>query len=273
MKRWMALMITLLLLGMSYASAVPLLDGSSNFLTQAAGTKKTYRTDEASLTILALSSALPYLSNKSGALSTIKSYSEFLVEIQNRDGGWGYQRGDVSSVISTSYAVIGLAAAIDKAPQAFTEPEISIVKASAYSGTVFLRNAFNGEAWGFIPDSPSEVYPTAMALWALGERGYSYKDHEVAKAIEYLESVDAKTPAEIALTLIAYSSVGYTSPKTDEMLDTLKNLVLNEKLKTKDAALAVCISNFYILLFCKRLRDFRVFIFFSYIDFTFFIFY
>jgi len=246
MKKLVALMIISLMLGTGYVSAIPLLDGAANFLTQSAQVSPTERVDEAGMTLFALASLVGKLrEGDSSVIATIDEYSRFLVDAQNPDGGWGYYKGSISSVPSTAYAVIGLS----KVEQLLSSDKISIkpttVQASAYQGVVYLRNAFNGEGWGYVAGSPTEFYPTVMAVWALGVAGYGEKDYYVFKGVSYLENATPKDAREMALRLIAFYYVGHTSPRAMKDLSVLESEVLNGELKTKDMALAVYALSLY----------------------------
>ena len=246
MKKLVALMIISLMLGTGYVSAIPLLDGAANFLTQSAGASPTERVDEAGMTLFALASLVGKLrEGDSSVIATIDQYSRFLVDSQNPDGGWGYYKGSISSVPSTAYAVIGLS----KVSQLLSHNKISIkpttVQASAYQGVVYLRNAFNGEGWGYVAGAPTAFYPTVMAVWALGMAGYGEKDYYVFKGVSYLENATPKNAQEMALRLIAFYYVGHTSPHATKDLSQLKSEVLNGELNTRDMALAVYALSLY----------------------------
>ena len=246
MKKLVALMIISLMLGTGYVSAIPLLDGAANFLTQSASAAPTGRVDEAGMTLLALSSLVGKLrGDDSAVIGTIDGYSHFLVKAQNPDGGWGYYRGSVSSVPSTAYAVIGLSAVSELLGSQEITLSPTTVEASAYRGVLFLRKAFNGEAWGYVAGAPSDFYPTAMAIWALGMAGYTDKDYYVFKGIAYLENATPENAQEMALRLIAFHYVGHTSERALKDLSTLRSEVLNGELNTRDMALAVYALSLY----------------------------
>lgn len=246
MRKLVVLMMISLMLGAGYASAVPLLDGAANFLTQSASASHAGRVDEAGMTLLALSSLVGKLrGDDSAVIKVIDDYSRFLVDVQNSDGGWGYYRGSISSVPSTAYAVIGLSAVSELISTRGIVLSPSSVEASQYSGIIFLRNAFNGEAWGYVAGAPSEFYPTAMALWALGMAGYTEEDYYVFKGVDYLEKATPTNVQEMALRLIAFHHVGHTSERALNDLSLLKSEVLNGELGTKDMALAVYALSLY----------------------------
>lgn len=246
MRKLVALMIISLMLGTSYVTAVPLLDGAANFLTQSASAAPTNRVDEAAMTLLALSSLVGKLrEDDSVVIATIDDYSHFLVGVQNPDGGWGYYRGSISNVPSTAYAVIGLSSVSKLLGSGKIEIRPVTVESSEYRGITFLRNAFNGEAWGYVSGAPSDFYPTAMVLWALGVAGYTEKDYYVFKGINYLENATPENEREMALRLIAFHYVGHRSEKALRDLSILKTKVLDGELNTRDMALAVYALSLY----------------------------
>ena len=246
MRKLVALMIISLMLGTGYVSAVPLLDGAANFLTQSASAAPTDRVDEAAMTLFALSSVVGKLEeNDSAVIGTIDDYSNFLVRIQNPDGGWGYYKGSISSVPSTAYAIIGLSAVSKLIGSGEITISPATVEASEYRGIVFLRNAFNGEAWGYVPGAPSAFYPTVMAVWSLGVAGYTEDDYYVFKGVSYLENATPQNVQEMALRLIAFYYVGHTSEKALRDLSTLETKVLNGELNTREMALAVYALSLY----------------------------
>ncbi len=246
MKRFVVLMIISLMLGGTYVSAVPLLNGAANFLEQSASAASTGRIDEAGMTLFALAALMEKIQGEDrDAVSTVKEYSDFLIDSQNPDGGWGYFKGSVSSVPSTAYAVIGLSAVQKLVSSGRVQLPPASIGASSYRGIAFLRAAFNGEAWGYVQDSPSEFYPTAMALWALGMAGYTDKDYYVFKGISYLENATPQDTRDMALRLIAFHYVGHRSDDALKDLSELKSEVLSGKLDTKDMALAVYALSLY----------------------------
>jgi len=245
-KKLIALAVILIMVGTGYVSAVPLFDGVANFLTQSASAAPSDRVNEVAMVVFALSSLEGKLqgSNRSAAIETVENYSRFLVNVQNPDGGWGYYEGSVSNVPSTAYAVIGLSGAL-KFHSFVNAPTRILVQGAVWRGVSFLRRAFNGEAWGYIPGSPSEFYPTATALWALGAAGYDENDYYVFKGIQFLERVEPKNAEEMALRLIAFHYVGHESEKTARDLGSLEKKVLAGELNTRDMALAVYAISLY----------------------------
>lgn len=235
MKRAAAIVLMVIMMA-SYVSAVPLLEGAGNFLIQKTAVDPTNRIDEAGMTLLALTSLLDSYPNEAGIKEAIEYHARFLVENQNPDGGWGYYPNSPSDVISTSYALIGLSALSSAIESGKIYLDAFQVKGPVYRGAGFLKSAFNGEAWGYVKDSPTEFYPTVMALWALGVAGYSKDEYPISDALSYLESLNLDSAEEIALRLIAFHSLGYESPLIEGDLELLQKAVLEGSLSTKTLA-------------------------------------
>jgi hypothetical protein len=112
---------------------------------------------------------------------------------------------------------------------------IDNLNASIRGGEAFLMKSFNGDGWGYVPDSPTELYPTLLALWALGETGHRYgSSWVVERAIEYVDSMTELKPKELALKLIAFKSVGY--PPNETEVETCKELLSNPELGMDERA-------------------------------------
>lgn len=235
MKRAAAIVLMVIMMA-SYVSAVPLLEGAGNFLVQNTIVQPTNRIDEAGMTLLALTSLLDSYPDESGIKEAIEYHARFLVENQNPDGGWGYYPNSPSDVISTSYALIGLSALSSAIKSGKIYLEALPVEGPIYRGSGFLKSAFNGEAWGYVKDSPTEFYPTVMALWALGVAGYSKEEYPISDALNYLEALDLDSAEGVALRLIAFHSLGYESPLIERDLEILQKAVLEGSLSTKTLA-------------------------------------
>ena len=207
MMRRIVPVLLIMIMVLPYATAEPILDESTKFLLE--GREYMETTQQLSLSLIALASSYPAVENLT--ISDLDYFVDALLTRQNPDGGWGYYEGSVSNVVDTSYAVI----ALKKALAVYEGDRASSISHAIKRGVEFLVNSYNGEGWGYVPNTLTEFYPTVMAVWALGENGYS-KDHPyIQSAIKYLEKVE---PHEIrrgefvALKLLAYHAVGYISP-------------------------------------------------------------
>ncbi|WP_258083208.1 prenyltransferase/squalene oxidase repeat-containing protein [Thermococcus thermotolerans] len=228
MKKVLALvMIVLMLIPAVSAGAI---DGSARFLKDAA--KSTQQTREISLAIMALSVGASDLNwDITPDLVTLVNS---MLSYQNPDGGWGLYPGETSNVLDTAYAVIALKRAY---PHLKTMERLEI-KSALNRGLSYLLSAENKAGWGYVPGTPSSCYPTLLAIWALGENGYSYNSRVVRNAVEYVENATCEIPEyeALALRLIAYHSIGYQV--SNETLETVKELLLNEdSLKMKERAM------------------------------------
>ncbi|MCP4583661.1 MAG: terpene cyclase/mutase family protein [candidate division Zixibacteria bacterium] len=112
-----------------------------------------------------------------------------LVDMQNTDGGWGYQKHYVSNVLETALAIKALVAA------SYVDPDPSVLTPA---GT-FLANSQNNPpplgdyGWGFVSGSVSRVLYTAHAVTALSAlqdnyTGYDFSD-QIDDAFVWLDEV------------------------------------------------------------------------------------
>ncbi|EHR79170.1 hypothetical protein OCC_01534 [Thermococcus litoralis DSM 5473] len=205
MKRVVPVLLVVMMI-LPYAGAVPILDSSVRFLLQ--GEEYAETTEEMSLSLLALTMSYGMASNLS--IDNITSIAYSLLYRQNEDGGWGYYEGSTSNVVDTSYAIIALKSAISLYERG-TSPYRDISNAVT-SGIRFLLNSYSVNGWGYVPNTLPEFYPTVMAIWALGENGYSAENENIKNAVEFLENVEKTELREgkaLALRILAYKSVGY----------------------------------------------------------------
>ncbi|WP_087036058.1 prenyltransferase/squalene oxidase repeat-containing protein [Thermococcus litoralis] len=210
MKRVVPVLLIVMMI-LPYAGAVPILDASTKFLLE--GKEYMETTQQLSLSLIALASSYPAVENLT--ISDIEYFVDALLARQNPDGGWGYYEGSVSNVVDTSYAVI----ALKKTLAVYEGNKRSLIYNAVERGVDFLVDSYNGKGWGYVPNTLTEFYPTLMAVWALGENGYS-KDHPYIKsAIEYIEKTEPygiRKGEAVALKLLAYHAVGYVSPGVRE---------------------------------------------------------
>lgn len=231
MRRIFSLALILLMI-IPYASAVPILDASSRFLIESKDYLET--TQEISLSLMALISS--YSTAENLTKEDIEPFVEELLERQNSDGGWGYYEGSISNVVDTSYAVIALKFALTIYQAG--EKEYKETSSALKKGVRFIVDSYSINGWGYVPNTLSEFYPTLMAIWALGENGYSVEDEKIRSAIEYLEGVKKtglREGEEVALKIIAYTSVGYKVEK--QLIERAWELANSEDTTTKEKAL------------------------------------
>ncbi|WP_175060138.1 prenyltransferase/squalene oxidase repeat-containing protein [Thermococcus sp. 2319x1] len=206
MKRVVTVLLVVMMI-LPYAGAVPILDASTRFLLE--GKEYMETTQQLSLSLIALASSYPAVENLT--MSDIDYFVDALLTRQNPDGGWGYYEGSVSNVVDTSYAVI----ALKKTLAVYEGNKRSLILNAIERGVDFLVDSYNGKGWGYVPNTLTEFYPTLMAVWALGEMGYSKEHPYIKSAIEYLEKTESygiRRGEAVALKLLAYHSVGYVSP-------------------------------------------------------------
>jgi len=224
MKRIFSLVLILLMV-IPYVSAVPILDASTRFLTE--GKDYMDSTQEISLSLMALGSSYSIAENLTKENITL--FVEELLERQNSDG---------------SYAVIALKRAIDLYyPNEDTYRKIS---KALENGLDFISGSYTLNGWGYIPNTLPEFYPTVMALWALGENGYTEKSRYVDEAIAYLESAESMEISEakvVGLKILAYKSVGHQVPES--LIEKAWELVNSEAITIDERALLTYVLTTY----------------------------
>lgn len=237
MKKVLALiLVVLMLIPVISASTI---DGSARFLRDAANSTK--QTREISLALMALSGAVDDLTSGVIINPNIESLVETLLTNQNPDGGWGFYPGETSNVLDTAYAVIALKKAY---PYLGTEERLK-VRSAIERGISYLILAKNQNGWGYVPETPTSCYPTVVAIWALGESGYTYNSQTVRDAIKYLENASCEISdyEALALKLIAYHSTGY--PVDKETIDEVKDVLLNGEITMKERAMLTYVLVLY----------------------------
>ncbi|HII67519.1 MAG TPA: terpene cyclase/mutase family protein [Thermococcaceae archaeon] len=239
MKRIFSLILILLMV-IPYVSAVPILDASTRFLTE--GKDYMDSTQEISLSLMALGSSYSIAENLTKENITL--FVEELLERQNSDGGWGYYEGSISNVVDTSYAVIALKRVID-----LYYPNENIyrkISKALENGLNFISKSHTLNGWGYIPNTLPEFYPTVMALWALGENGYTEKSRHVNEAIAYLESAESMEISEakaVGLKILAYKSVGHQVPES--LIEKAWGLVNSDNITIDERALLTYVLTTY----------------------------
>jgi len=226
-KVLVSVMIVLMLIPAVSAGTI---DGSVMFLSDAAASTK--QTREISLAIMALSQASSDV--EWDITPDLTNLVRSLLDHQNPDGGWGLYPGETSNVLDTAYALI----ALEKAYPHLETMERLTVRSAINTAISYLITSKNDDGWGYIPGTPTSCYPTLVAIWALGEEGYSYNSQVVRNAIKYVETASCEIPEyeALALKLIAYHSTGYpVDTETIEMVRTL--LLKDEGLKMKERAM------------------------------------
>lgn len=156
-----------------------------------------------------------------------------LIENQNPDGGWGLYPGEPSNVLDTAYAIIALRRAVAYLNPPFNTKALIVLR----RGVKYIVSANNGASWGYIPKSSSSCYPTLVAVWALGENGYSFQRNIIKRAFSYINNTkncELSQNERIALELIARY---YTkAPVNNKTIEVAKS-ILQENLPTKERAM------------------------------------
>ncbi|AEC52826.1 hypothetical protein PNA2_1912 [Pyrococcus sp. NA2] len=210
-------MLILLIITATPASAINMLDYSVDMVKKMGELSKT---KDLSLMIFALSLAF----NRSENLTTedVWKLVDLLIERQNSDGGWGYFYGSISSVPDTSFALIGLS----KAKGVFyndINKRVKIEKA-VRRGIIYLKEAFNGEGWGYLPGMPSDYRSTLLAsaaLSMLGE-GLSY----VSESYNVIRDEIPDDPFMVYLWILVTKTV--TGEIPEKAIEKLKEMRKDE---------------------------------------------
>ncbi len=207
MKRRALKLIPIILIGLIVLApltmALSITEGSVNFLREFGDSSGQIR--GLSLSIVALAEASGKVNQD--LTPKIRELTRELISYQNPDGGWGYFPGSVSNVLDTSYALI----ALSKAQKYFEGiDDFFTVDDARKSGIQFLLNSRTGNAWGYVSESIPMFYPTVLALWALGENGYSSSNPVVSSAIDTLDDLPMYLDeyTALGLRLIAFKAVG-----------------------------------------------------------------
>jgi hypothetical protein len=202
---------------------------SANFLISMVD--KTDRVQDISLTLMALA----YSSRGLGGTvdEEVNALALKLVESQNPDGGWGYRLGQASDVLDTSYAVVALL----KAKPLVEADKSRFVRDSIDRGVSYLLSAEGEDGWGYVSNTAPSFYPTAMALWALGEYGYSYVYPFIKGPILFLNYLTPEIPNNeaLALKVIAYNAVEY--PVDNSTVERIIDLLYSGNLTMKERAM------------------------------------
>ncbi|WP_456453735.1 prenyltransferase/squalene oxidase repeat-containing protein [Thermococcus sp.] len=233
MKRAITL-ILLIIMVVPYANvgAVPVLQGSTQFLVTSYN--RISRTQELSLVIMALNSVKG--KTEVDVSPVLDELTRKLLLWQNEDGGWGYYPNSPSDIVDTSYALIALARVKGMYMQG--QDVYSSIIGAIDKGRRYILDSRGENGWGYVPDTAEACYPTLMAVWALGELGYTWKDQRIEGSIDYLNHITScELPEDEAfgLKLIAYRAVGY--PVDNSTLKQLKEKLFNETPSTEARAI------------------------------------
>ncbi len=223
------ILIILMITSYGAVAAKPILDGSVEFLTKIDGLANTTR--DISLVIMALAAAQGRVEHNLN--EDVASLTDLLISWQNPDGGWGYFKGSVSSVVDTSYAVIALKKALNLYEKG--TPEYSEIFHSIDDGISFLLNSYSGNGWGYVPETEPEFYPTVMAVWALGENGFGVNHPYIERSLNYMEDYKIDKYKALALKLLAFKSVG--KDVDIKLIDDIKTALSSGNLSVSDRAL------------------------------------
>ncbi|HIP89252.1 MAG TPA: hypothetical protein EYH24_04810, partial [Thermococcus paralvinellae] len=241
MRRMLSLVLIALMTIPCGANAKPILDGSVEFLITSEGLLET--TKDISLVLMALVSAQGKVEHDLKENITLVN---LLLSRQNSDGGWGYFKGSTSDVVDTSYAIIALNRAIALYPKGTLE--YSKISRSLDHAVSFILNAYSDNGWGYVGNTKPEFYPTAMAVWALGEMGFGTKHPYIKRALNYLNSTTnyggLSEYEAMALKALAFKSVG--QKVSDEMVSKIKESLEMEELSVRERALLT-----YALVTCE----------------------
>lgn len=203
--------------------------GSAAFLVSMAD--KTSEVQKLSLTLLALSYASKPLGGSVN--DEINSLALELIKAQNPDGGWGYRLGQTSDVLDTGYAVVALVNALP-----YVEADKSKTVRNGIDRAVsYLLSARGEDGWGYIPGTKPSFYPTAIALWALGDYGYSYVYPFMKGPVLFLNYSKPEIPENeaLALKVIAYHAVGYQVP--EKLIEKVIGLLYTGGITMKERAM------------------------------------
>ncbi|AIF68592.1 hypothetical protein PAP_00745 [Palaeococcus pacificus DY20341] len=245
MKRILSLMfIVMLLIPYANVTANPILDKATDFIKTSKDISS--ETRDISLALMAIVESEGKVGEDLSPY--IDEYVDLLLNAQNPNGGWGYREGHESDVLSTAYAVIALSNALNHYEMGTSR--FTTVRRATDSGVTFIKDSFNGEAWGYVEDTQSDFYPSVIATWALGSRSYSWESSYMLKnAVEYLEKIESYpglTEKEIeALKLIAYYNIGYTPKDLSERIEKLREALLNDSLTQRERAMVTYVVTLY----------------------------
>ncbi len=212
--------------------AVPLLEGSAKFL--AMNSDKISRIQELSLTLMALNSVKD--KTEIDLKPVLDELTQKLLQDQNSDGGWGYYPRSPSNVVDTAYALIALAKI--KGSYMYQQNIYSKILDAIEKGKMFLLNSKGEVGWGYVSNTKEECYPTIMAVWALGELGYTWYNSVIENSVGYLNNISSCELPEneaFGLKLIAYKSIDY--PVDNRTIQRLKEKLFNETLTTRARAI------------------------------------
>jgi hypothetical protein len=136
-------------------------------------------------------SSTDYLARKIMAAASVNegvvnpALLDSLADMQNEDGGWGYQKYYGSNILETALAIKALVAG------SYEDPEPSVF---APASNYLVTNQNSPECgWGFVPGDGNQVFFTAhavIALSALQEYDANYDfSTQIANAFTWLQSV------------------------------------------------------------------------------------
>lgn len=233
MRKIFTVVILFMLLVLPYASAASVIDESLGFITYTA--IDTNEIPKKALLLTALASTVGKAQDSTDTLFAVANVTEYLLKAQNPDGGWGHYINEVSTPHDTATVLIALEAVREIVDDYTVEIDKNDIERALRKGRTYLLSAFNGEGWGYLADSPTEFYPTALSLWALGSIGLTPENSIAVKAgAEYLEKAKDLGPDDLALRLIAFKAIGYGNVTED--LERCKELLSSNELNELERA-------------------------------------
>lgn len=208
MKKMLTSVLFIILLVVPYSNAGNVLENSSHVFIGVESYADSVPLKAYS--ILALTSLAGKVQNTSEVLKAAEKLTLSLLSLQNPDGGWGHYANEISTPHDTALAILALHSSMKTFEKLGGNLDTWRIKRAIRKGRSFLMNSYREPGWGYAPETNPEFYPTALALWALGDLGVNYSNSNIARtATEFLEKFSDLSPEYEALRLIAFHAVGY----------------------------------------------------------------